>query len=378
MSRRTLLALAFSLLSLPAWAGTQIIEASGEGESVAAAKRQAQREAIEQAVGVFVTSTTKVENFQTVEDRIKTHAEGFIKSFQLIGEPRQTGNGTYVVRLRAEVSDETASILKNDLTAMGVLMEQVDHPKVLVYYDQEAFKDMPEFQDPGHLYLTTWAVDKLNGELMKHGFDYVSSKEVDEAKRDDRTLLDVKGGRDSAAKAIANKLKAQIYVKFRIHKENGDKVAISVEAVNPTTGTGLGSESGYSESLSRNPSITQAVQTAAAHAFNGVAGRSASSLLTQMMDGLKRQVARGTEYVMVFEGVADDDQVDALEDALKGLAERVRLIHVADDQAEFNIFTKQDHNDVRSALRKALKAAKITYQDTLNFRGNRLVVMLKK
>ena len=57
---------------------------TGEGMSAAAAQADAFRNAISQAVGVYVQADTLVEDYVTKSDKIRTSSKGFIKSFQKI------------------------------------------------------------------------------------------------------------------------------------------------------------------------------------------------------------------------------------------------------------------------------------------------------
>lgn len=59
------------------------------------------RSALEQVVGVFVSSKTLTQNAQVVEDRIYTHAEGFINNVEVLQEERRD---THRLQIRASVS----------------------------------------------------------------------------------------------------------------------------------------------------------------------------------------------------------------------------------------------------------------------------------
>jgi len=47
---------------------------------------EAQRNAVEQATGVMITSTTNVENFQVKMDRILSESKGFINAYKIKSE----------------------------------------------------------------------------------------------------------------------------------------------------------------------------------------------------------------------------------------------------------------------------------------------------
>ena len=53
---------------------------------------EAQRNAVEKAVGVMITSATSVENFQVKMDRILSESKGYITSYKIISEERTGDN----------------------------------------------------------------------------------------------------------------------------------------------------------------------------------------------------------------------------------------------------------------------------------------------
>jgi len=81
-----------------------------------AAVAQALRDAVEQAVGVYVLSETKVSNFQLLSDDIYTKATGFVSNWEII-EERKQGN-YYMVKLKVVVGLEP---LTDELKKLGLL-----------------------------------------------------------------------------------------------------------------------------------------------------------------------------------------------------------------------------------------------------------------
>lgn len=368
----TMAVMALGILAAPALAETRTVQATGEGVDVSAARRDAQRSAIEQAVGVFVDAKTLVENFQTVEDKIRTHAQAFIKSFKELGEPQRTSDGTWIVRIEATVTDETANTIKDDLSAMQITLQNAEYPKIMVYYDAEAYKDMAEFQDPKHVYLTKWAVDNINSVFGKKGFDYVLPEEIERLRQSDREILQAKGGNESVIREIANRLKAEYYVKFKIHKENGQKVVISINMFEAASGIGKGSETGYSLPLRQEPSITKAIQKSVQDALDKPNG-----VVAQLLNSLKVQAARGKEFILVFDNIKNDDMLDEIFDALEGMSKKVKLAHSSGDHAEFSVYSDEDASGFQRSVRKALKnVVKLDGKNVV--RGNRINLYITK
>ena len=100
MWKRMLLFVLTGLFVLtPAEAATQT--ATGQGADARSALHAAMRAAVEQEVGVYLDSRTKVQNYRTLADTIYTQSEGFISSYEILSE--EVIGGVHRVTIRAEV-----------------------------------------------------------------------------------------------------------------------------------------------------------------------------------------------------------------------------------------------------------------------------------
>jgi hypothetical protein len=87
----------------------------------------AQRNAVEEKVGVMVTSVSEVENFELKMDQILSESRGFIKSYNIVAEGRE-GN-TYKVTIDADV--ETGR-LKDRMEAVKLVMVRKSKPRLML------------------------------------------------------------------------------------------------------------------------------------------------------------------------------------------------------------------------------------------------------
>jgi len=124
--------------TVTAWGESRLTEDPSADRELAIA--QAQRNALEQIVGVYVSSSTLVRNFQVVEDNIYTKAAGFLNAYDMIQEKR---GKSHRVQIRAQVSlVPVTDILKNSgllrKWRVGVLISSSRHEldKLLRYYSQ--------------------------------------------------------------------------------------------------------------------------------------------------------------------------------------------------------------------------------------------------
>ncbi len=113
------------------FAAASTVTATGIGPTKTEATKDAQRQAIEQAVGAMVDSSTLVQNFQLVDDKIYSKSRGYVKSYKVLSE-KQASDGQWEVKIEAVV-DEGA--LKNDLNSIGILRQKMGNPRLMVLYD---------------------------------------------------------------------------------------------------------------------------------------------------------------------------------------------------------------------------------------------------
>ena len=79
------------------------VTVTGVGTDIAAAKSDAIREAVRQAVGVFVDVKTVVNGSRLVEDRILSATSAFVVGSKAIEGPTRRGDGTYEVKSEVKI-----------------------------------------------------------------------------------------------------------------------------------------------------------------------------------------------------------------------------------------------------------------------------------
>lgn len=83
--------------------------------------------AVEQAVGTMVSSDTRVQNFQLLNDEIFTKTEGYVQNYRILNE--NPGKNVYEVTIQASVA---IGSIKDKLDALGLLLRQVGKPRVMI------------------------------------------------------------------------------------------------------------------------------------------------------------------------------------------------------------------------------------------------------
>ena len=193
----------------------------------------AQRNAVERVVGVMVSGSTEVENFQVKMDRILSESKGFITSYKIVKEER---NGdVYEVTIDAVVE---AGRLKDRLEAVQLIMARKSKPRLMILFSEQAQKD-------------AIAEAAMARYFMSQGFKLVDAGGA-------RKNRDVQVLHDSADRqqmtSIAQRYGAEVLILGRVEVASksfkmGDvevqssEVAVSGKVVNGDTGEILASDS---------------------------------------------------------------------------------------------------------------------------------------
>ncbi len=119
------------------------INVTGYGTTLEEAERDAMRNAVEQAVGTMVDSSTLIENNVLINDEIYTQSRGYITNYTVLNQ--KVNNGTYEITINADVNTDPNSKLMNELTRLGIINRQLRDPKIAIiipeYHNNEKMSD---------------------------------------------------------------------------------------------------------------------------------------------------------------------------------------------------------------------------------------------
>ena len=249
-------------------AANKVVET--EGSSLSSrdnALRQAQRLAVEQAVGVFIHSRTEIENFALKKDKIMARTQGYITRFTILKEGK-TGD-IYKVRISAVVSLDK---IKDDLTAMRILMDSLERPKVMILIE-EKYVNMDSM---GMRFTET----ELCSMLAARGFELVDKAQMEKIKTlaQDRQAL---AGNTDAAKSLGLHSGAQYVILGKaVVQDAGEaypnsgmkslQANLQLKVIQTQTGLVLGSvvKNGVAAHISPLTGATQALRISVKKAVN--------------------------------------------------------------------------------------------------------------
>jgi hypothetical protein len=192
----------------------------------------AQRNAVERVVGVMVSGSTEVENFQVKMDRILAESKGFITSYKIVKEERD--GDVYEVTIDAVV--ETGR-LKDRLEAARLIMARKSKPRLMILFSEQAQKD-------------AIAEAAMARYFMSQGFKLVDAG-VARKNRDVQVLYDSTDPRQMTG--VAQRYGAEVLILGRVEvtvrsfkmgdvEVQSSEVALSGKVVNGDTGEIISSD----------------------------------------------------------------------------------------------------------------------------------------
>lgn len=340
---------------------------TGEGTSSQAARADAFRNAIAQAVGVYVQADTVVQDYVTKSDRIKTNSTGFIKSFQLIKESK--GNDGVVTAIY-KVVVSTRPLAEDVSQVVGQEFRNVGHPTVAVV-------GWFNGRDRAESEVNANAVAALNRALIDRGYKVVDASQIEKLRREDAEVIKAAGtaqptGFDKVAQLIANKLLADIYV-TTYGSVGGGKASVATKMYNSYTGQIFGSETGYGSYSGSNLNDAKlAVDTAITHTMKTV--------LTQVSNHWQDVLTHGQEFIVVLDGIKDAKMrrdFKSVLDQATGVTE-VRTLAANGSHAEFSISATAEPFDLFDEIVEAAgKLGMHFVRDEAVVRGGRAIFILK-
>ncbi len=122
--------------------GVAAIQGNARDIARDAALEDAQKRAVEQAIGILIDSQTQVENYQLISDKILSQTKGYIKRYNITSET--VDSGLLRVRINAEVA---LGQLTDDLAGIGILLGRMHMPRTMVMIAE---------QNIGHEWYAWW------------------------------------------------------------------------------------------------------------------------------------------------------------------------------------------------------------------------------
>src|SRR5512141_434934 len=150
--------------------GVAAIQGNARDIARDAALEDAQKRAVEQAIGILIDSQTQVENYQLISDKILSQTKGYIKRYNVTSE--NVDSGLLRVRINAEVA---MGPLTDDLTGIGILMSRMHKPRTMVMIaEQNIGHEMYAWWMPAHAETDISIVENaFMDKFTEKGFEFI-------------------------------------------------------------------------------------------------------------------------------------------------------------------------------------------------------------
>lgn len=206
----------------------------------------AQRKAVEQAMGTMISSETVTENFQLINDRILSLSSGYIEKYRVASE--KVVDNEMQVEISALIGIRK---LKDSVQAIKSLIRRMDRPKLMVLIAEQSIREegkqsSGKGDSKGHVVLSATSLGVTENALIeffrKKGFDFVDRQSLagQIEVSDPFALVNDK----ARIKKIANLTDAQIVIFGQAQARTADKIhgiysgqaTISLRALKTDTG----------------------------------------------------------------------------------------------------------------------------------------------
>ncbi len=290
-----------------------------------AAIEDAQKRAVEQAIGIMIDSQTQVENYQLISDKILSQIKGYITRYNVTGEGQESG--LLRVRITADVS---MGRLNDDLSAIGILMSQMHKPRTMIMIaEQNVGRDVNAWWTGAQAETDLGAVEHAFMEkFTERGFEFIDH-EV--ASREIKVTAPYRVPDLSAAQAktLGSQADAEVVIIGKaLAKSYGDvgggmksvQADLTAKAVRTDTGQVIAASSVHAAAVH----ITEI--SAGTEALKKAANLAADDMMTKILAAYSKE-AGGTRPVAITVTGLSKTQFVKFKDVLRNQVRGIKDLH---------------------------------------------------
>jgi hypothetical protein len=267
------------------------------------------RLAIEQVVGVMISSKTVVQDSQLLQDKIFSRSSGFIKTYTITQESFE--NNACRLHVRATVS---TAHLQQGLGDVGLLSIQLGKPRLAVIIpEQNIVNDQPTSSPIDSSLRSNIAEAEIQGVLEKNGYNLVDRETLVALARQERMLSpsDAAIPQEAALQVAARGGAEVVIIGQSIARASttplswtsmrSSQAQVTAKVVDADTGQLITSSSATGVSAHVNPAA------AGAEAIRKASRELAENLNRQIIAAWRKRVIGPRTARVVIRGVAFDD-----------------------------------------------------------------------
>jgi DNA-binding cell septation regulator SpoVG len=270
----------------------------------------AQRNAVEQAVGVMISSRTEVENFTVKLDQILAEAEGFINSYSIVSEKHD--GRTYTVVIDADVG---TGRLQERMKAIRLIVARKAKPRLMIVFSGREAKD-------------ALAESVMSRYFMEQGFRLVDAETARKNREIDE--MDRAGGDLRKLSRMARGLGAEVLVAGRVEtatsaftisniEMHSNKVTVSAKVINGDTGEVIATDS----AAASKPGVKGD--------WKDITGEATGKLSRALFDGILNRwsadLAKAATFKLVLSGLRSYDDLALFKELMSHEVKGYREAH---------------------------------------------------
>ena len=347
------------------------VTVTGSGPTKQAAIQNALRAAIEQALGAYIQSKTRIAEGRLDYDRIISSSSGYIRDYNVIAEGKDPIDQVYKVKLRAEVDDYKIKNLvkqfQQDPRFQKAFQKATfDQRRVIVIYAKKTYQSLP-YQSMAVQEL----INRIEDKLADYGFRVFLPEQIARIKnRATELTIDEESAIQIARQEDGD---AVILVDVQAGKRptsDGFWIiysTISLKAFDVTTGELFANVIKRSKTISRGGDY--GLEEGAARAVEKIASKCADRLVEKIVNRLSTK--REKFVVFIFRDVSPDTQ-DQIFDTLQKIGWNFRIARQYGTYMEIEVFSENDPTSANMAFRRAMRQGDLMLQQ-VEMKGARIV-----
>jgi hypothetical protein len=323
-----------------------------EGD-VAAARDQAiedaLRRAVEQTVGTIVESETVVQNYALLSDRIYTKSDGYVTRYEILEEDQQEK----LYRVKALV-DVGVDKLKDDLSAIGLLIRRMKKPRVMVMITDENIQGQSIFDR--YVASISQSEGIMIRKLREKGFMVVDAAQVKQNLDRDEAVRAFSGD-NQIASLLGNQAGAEVVIVGQAIAAPGGRVGNSNLISHHATITVRAIKTGSAEVIAQADAEGAAVHVTpligAQNAIKQSAEELADIIIEQILEKWASEATSIRSISLLVVNIQEDQLTKlkiALENNVRGV-ERVYTRSFNADTAQLEIEFKGDGEVLAAELK---------------------------
>ncbi|MEK6796081.1 MAG: hypothetical protein AABZ39_14975 [Spirochaetota bacterium] len=320
----------FSVKKVDSWSNptfkggkTKRVTSEGVGDvgrrGVAAARdeaiQDAQRKAVMEVVGSYVTSEANVQNNELISKNITDKSSGYVANYKI--ESEKNDSGLYTVTINAEVGMD---MIHDNLQALGLLIDKANLPLIAVILKERGIdKNKNDFE-------VTGMNIALEAALSARGFKIVDRDMLKSVLAKENIRFTELGGAAMAGAiskigvgtgaqvVIVGEALGTFFKMIEGTEMKSYRIAISLKAVNVADGTVIPGTQISEQGGHMGGSDEDVVQGG----FKRVAGEKVNDKLISAISKSWQEIAQsGTEYTLLVSGLKFKDQLTLEEELPK-------------------------------------------------------------